>query len=58
MLEKFLLGVPVLLSLYTTSDISNSFRGRGMFLLWYMVFNTPGSNAVLATCKTKVRVMF
>ena len=42
---------PFPLSLSTTSDTSNIFMGRGIFLLAAMVFRRPGRSVVRATCK-------
>jgi len=39
---------PFLESLRTTSDTSNIFMGRGIFLLAAMVFRMPGNSVVLA----------
>lgn len=47
---------PLLLSFRTTSDISNSFRGRGIFLLAAIVFSRPGSSVVRATWWRKTAV--
>lgn len=41
--------LPLVSSFSTTSDISNSLRGRGIFLLAAMVFSRPGSKVVRAT---------
>lgn len=41
--------LPLVSSFSTTSDISNSLRGSGIFLLAAMVFNRPGSKVVRAT---------
>lgn len=40
---------PLVSSFSTTSDISKSLRGRGIFLLAVMVFSRPGNNVVRAT---------
>lgn len=41
--------LPLVSSFSTTSDISKSFRGRGIFLLAAMVFSRPGNKVVRAT---------
>lgn len=41
--------LPLVSSFSTTSDISNSLRGRGIFLLAATVFSRPGSKVVRAT---------
>ena len=54
-ISKAFLTTPLVESLRTTSDISNSFIGRGMFLLADIVFSNPGNSVVLATCKQTTR---
>ena len=43
------LDKPFCSSLWTTSESSNSFMGRGIFLLQLMVLRIPGRSVVLAT---------
>lgn len=49
--RPLLLDSPLLESNNITSEISKSFRGRGIFLLLDKVFNNPGKSVVLATWK-------
>lgn len=44
--------LPVLGSFTTTSEISKSLRGKGIFLLAAIVFSSPGRRVVRATCRT------
>ena len=43
--------VPLSDVLRTTSDISNSFNGSGLFLLEAIVFSKPGRRVVRTTCQ-------
>jgi len=46
---EFLAPTSFVGSFKTTSEISNNFKGKGMFLLLATVFKIPGINDVLAT---------
>lgn len=44
--------LPMVESFTTISEISKSFRGKGIFLLAVIVFKSPGSSVVRATYRT------